>query len=153
MDASVDPLVVFFLDERRFALRLANVERIIPILDITPLPKAPDVVLGVINVRGSVYPVVDIRSRFALPTREPLLSDHLMLARTSNRALALIVDQVAGVDTHPRAAITATRGLYHALEYVSGVLKLDDGLILIHDLNSFLSPDEDWILAGALRSA
>ena len=72
--------VVFTLDEQRYALHLAAVERIIPVVEITPLPKAPDLVLGIINVGGQIIPVIDTRKRFRLPERELNLSDVLITA-------------------------------------------------------------------------
>ncbi len=72
-------LVVFTLEEQRYALYLSAVERIVRIVEITPLPKALEIVFGVINVQGQVVPVVDIRKRFRLPEREMSLSDQLIM--------------------------------------------------------------------------
>jgi hypothetical protein len=79
-------IVVFNLDEQQYALHLAAVERIVRVAEITPVPKAPAIVLGVINVQGQVIPVINIRKRFRLPDREMSLSDHLIIARTAKRA-------------------------------------------------------------------
>ncbi len=59
--------VVFTLDEQRYVLHLSAVKRIIRVVEITPLPKAPDIVLDVVNVEGQIIPVVNIRKRFRLP--------------------------------------------------------------------------------------
>jgi chemotaxis signal transduction protein len=61
------PLVVFTLDEQRYALHLDAVKRIVRAVEVTPLPKAPQIVLGVVNVQGKVIPVMNLRSRFSLP--------------------------------------------------------------------------------------
>jgi purine-binding chemotaxis protein CheW len=63
-------LVVFALDEQRYALRLTAVERIVRAVEVTPLPKAPQIVLGVIDAQGRIIPVVDVRQRFRLTERE-----------------------------------------------------------------------------------
>lgn len=63
-------MVGLTLDGQRYALSLAQVERVIRAVEITPLPQAPEIITGVINVRGRVIPVVDIRKRFRLPVRE-----------------------------------------------------------------------------------
>jgi len=76
-------LVVFTLDEQRYALRLSAVERIVRVVEVPPLPKAPEIVLGIVNVQGRVLPVVNIRRRFRLPEREAGLRDQLILALTS----------------------------------------------------------------------
>ncbi|MBI4530070.1 MAG: chemotaxis protein CheW, partial [Candidatus Latescibacteria bacterium] len=78
-------LVVFTLDEQRYALHLSAVERVVCSVEVTPLPKAPEVVLGVINVQGQVLPVVNIRKRFQLPERGITLTDHFIVAQTARR--------------------------------------------------------------------
>lgn len=150
MDAAIRQLVVFNLADQRYALHLSAVERVVLIAELTALPKAPEIVLGIINVRGCIVPVVDTRRRFGLPAREVNLSDHLIIARTSRRVVALLADVVAGVVQHSRAAITAADQILRNLEYVEGVVKLDDGLIFIHDLDTFLSAAEERTLEQAM---
>jgi purine-binding chemotaxis protein CheW len=90
-------IVLFSLEEPRYALYLSAVERVIRSVEITPLPKAPEIVLGVINLQGEIIPVIDIRRLFHLPAREIDLEDQFITARTSKRLLVLSVDSVEGV--------------------------------------------------------
>ena len=90
-------LVVFTLDGQRYALHLENVTRIVRAVEITPLPKAPDIVSGVVNMQGQVIPVINVRRRFCLPQREVQLEDHIIIAATSKRPVALVVDAAEGV--------------------------------------------------------
>ena len=76
----LNQLVVFFLNEQKYALYLPAVERVVSAIEVTPLPQAPDNVLGIINVMGKVIPVVNIRKRFGLPEREIDLSDQFIIA-------------------------------------------------------------------------
>jgi purine-binding chemotaxis protein CheW len=145
-------LVLFALDEQRYALDLASVERIVRVVDVTPLPKAPPIVLGIINVKGDVVPVYDLRRRFRLPEREIKLTDQLMIAKTSRQTVALLVDGVDGVLEVADEEIASAGEILPEIEYVHGVVKLQDGLVLIHDLDQFLSPEEERTLAGALNS-
>jgi purine-binding chemotaxis protein CheW len=139
------------MDEQRYALQLGAVERVVRMVEVTPLPKAPQIVLGVINAQGRIIPVVDIRRRFRLPERDIRLSDHLLIARTARRTVALALDAVTGiVDRSAQAVITAEE-ILPGLEYVEGVMKLGDGLILIHDLDTLLSLEEEQTLAAALQ--
>jgi purine-binding chemotaxis protein CheW len=152
-DAAPEPesdlYVVFALAARRFALQLAVVERSIRIVDVTSLPKAPRIVLGVINAAGRIIPVVDVRKRFGLPDRGFMASDQLLIARTSTqpsaRVLALWVDAVEGVVERVADSVPAAVPSHEA-EYVTGILRLPDGMVLIHDLGKFLSLDEDRAL-------
>jgi purine-binding chemotaxis protein CheW len=150
---SVLQLVVFRLHDQLYALRLEVVDRIVRIAEITALPSAPDIVLGVINIQGRVIPVVDPCRRFGLPQRELELSDQLIIARTSRRVIGLVVAGVDGVVDCPRSQLSEGQAILADARYVEGVLKREDGLIMIHDLDSFLSPLEDKHLSHALASA
>jgi purine-binding chemotaxis protein CheW len=145
-------LVVFTLHEQLYALRLAAVDRIARVAEITALPSAPEIVQGVVNIQGRIVPVISLRRRFGLPDRDVVLSDHLIFARTSQRAVALLVASVVGVIDCPAQRVTASESILADSAYVEGVLKLDDGLVLIHDLDTFLSPLEDRKLSQALAS-
>ena len=146
-----DQYVVFTLDEQRYALYLHAVTRVVRIVEITHLPKAPEIIRGVVNVQGQVIPVVDIRKRFRLPEREPELSDQLIIANTASRSVALVVDAVEGVIEHSRQEMIPPEKILPGTEYIEGVIKLEDGLVLIHDLDKFLSLEEDKELDAALK--
>lgn len=150
MMAAPDPLLVFALDALRFALPLACVERVIHAVAITPLPNAPEVILGVINMGGRLVPVADIRKRFRLPARDIALGDHLVIARTPRRPLALVADAVHGVMPWSAQDSMALEKLVPGLEYVRGIAKTPDGLVLIHDLDRFLALDEEAALRQAM---
>lgn len=149
--SQMQQLVRFALDGHDYAVGLAAVERIVHVVEVAPLPKAPEIVLGVINFSGRVIPVVDIRRRFRLPSKEVGLYDHLIIAWTSKREIAFIADGVAGVIECLEADITAAEKIVPGLEYLAGILKLKDGLIFIHDLERFLSLDEERSLNEAIQ--
>jgi purine-binding chemotaxis protein CheW len=146
-------LVVFVLNEQRFALALAVVERVLRVAEITPLPHAPEVVLGVINVGGRVLPVIDVRRRLRLPAREHQLGDQLLIVRLRERTVMLLVDAVLGLETVPADRIVTETNILPSLPYVAGVARLPDGLIVIHDLDRFLTLDEERELEAALAEA
>jgi len=138
-----DQLLVFALDDQRCALYLPVVDRVVRMVEITPLPKAPDIVLGMVNVQGSVVPVISVRQRFGLPQRDIALTDQLVITRTLRRPVALVVDTVTGVAECTARELAAAEGILPGLEYVQGVAKLKDGLILIYNLEQFLSLEEE----------
>lgn len=145
-----DQIVVFTLGETPYALFLATVERVVRAVEITPLPRAPEIVLGIINVGGQLVPVVDVRRRFGLPVHELRIDDRFLIARTSRRQVALVVDSVAGIqELEAQHAQAACQGLSFA-HGLNGVAKLADGLALIYDLEQFLSLDEERQLDEAL---
>ena len=148
-----DQFVVFTLDSQRYGLPLRVVERIVRAVEVTPLPQAPGIVLGVVNVQGRVIPVIDLRRRFGLTERTLGLSDQMVVACTARRPVILVADAVHGVLDYPGEAAVAAQQMLPGLVHLAGVVKLDDGLVLIQDLEQFLSLDEDQALSRALESA
>lgn len=138
------------MDAQRYALSLAVVERIVRAAEVTGLPNAPANVLGVINVAGRILPVLNLRRRFGLPEREISLSDQFLIARTKRRTVALVVDETQGVIEHSEAEIIGSAQIVPGLGQIQGVAKLLDGLVLIHDLESFLSLEEEHALGAAM---
>ena len=147
------PLIVFSLDEQRYALRLSSVERTVRMVEITPLPGAPEIVFGVIDVHGEIVPVLNIRKRFGLPERVPGIADHLIMARTARHTVALVADAIFDVVTLPGDELVAPATILPRLEYVAGVAKLGDGMVFIHDLDAFLSLEEEQTLETALKGS
>lgn len=141
---------VFCLDDLRVALPLACVERVVRAAYLTPLPDAPEIVLGVVNIQGLVIPAVNMRRRFRLPEREIGVSDQLLIAYTGRRAVALVADAVSGIFEYAEPDIVRAETILPGLEYIDGVVKLDDGLILIHHLDRFLSLEEATSLDRAM---
>lgn len=155
MSADTSPaaaeLVVFALDDRRYALALTAVERVLRMVEVAPFPKAPEIVSGVIDVQGELVPVLNVRRRFRLPERAPTVRDQLLLARTRRRRVALVVDAVEGVVAPPAAGHVEPDAIVPGLDYVRGVMRLEPhGLLFIHDLDTFLSLEEDHAMAAAL---
>ena len=145
-------LVTFSLDDRAFALYVSAVQRIIRVVEVTALPKAPEIVVGIINMQGQVIPVFDIRMRFHLPAREGRLNDQMIIATTEMRTVALIVDSVNDVIEIPEEKIIAAEQILPELEYVEGVVKTEGGMVLIHDLEKFLSLPEQKALDEAMEA-
>ena len=145
-------VAVFTLGDQRYALPLSAVERVVRVVEVTPLPQAPDIVLGVVNVQGRIIPVVNPRRRFRLPERDIALSDQLVIAHTTRRPVALVVDAVTGVLEYSGREAVGARDIVPGMEYVEGVVKMADGLVLIHDLDRFLSLDEVTALDRAIES-
>ncbi len=144
-------LVVFTLSDRRCGLPLPAVERVVRMVALTPLPRAPDIVLGVVNLQGRVIPVIDVRRRFHLPQRESALTDQMVIAHAARRTVALVVDSVSGVLEYSERETVGAQDVLPDLQYVEGVIKLDEGLILIHNLDKFLSLEEEAVLDRALQ--
>lgn len=145
-------LLVFELAAQRFGVALAAVREVVHAVAITRLPGAPAVVEGAIDVRGRVVPVLDLRSRFGLPRKELTLDEHLILALAGGRLVAIRADRVSWLYEVAAAEVESAAAVTPALQQIAGVAKLPDGLVLIHDLETFLTQAEAAALAGALVS-
>ncbi len=146
-------IVIFTLEEPRYALYLLTVERVIRSVEITPLPKAPDIVSGVINIQGEIIPVIDIRKLFHLPAREINLEDQFIIARTLKRLVALVVDSVVGVSGLDNYKVADAKETLPFADYLSGVTVFENNIVLINDLEKFLSLDEQIVLDDALKGS
>ncbi len=144
-------LLIFTLDELRYALYLPVVEKVFRAVEITPLPRAPAIIYGVVNIQGRIIPVVNVRRRFRLPEREIELDDQMILAHTPRWTVALLADSIDGVKEFHKEDLAPARDLLPGLEYVEGVLKVPNGMVLIHDLDAFLSLDEEEKLDEAMK--
>ena len=122
-------------------------------VEVTPLPKAPEIVLGVIDLQGTIIPVMSMRKRFGLPEPETSLSDQLIVADTATRSVALVVNSVAGVVERTAEEVTHTEKIVPGAQYVEGMTRLEDGILFIHNLDRFLSKKEEQELEGLLGTA
>jgi purine-binding chemotaxis protein CheW len=144
-------LLVFVLDERRFCIDLSIVLRVARMVEITPLPRAPDVVLGLINVQGQVVPVVTVRKPCGLPDRPPQLHDRLILMRLPARVVALVVDEVIGIVHRGEQEVVTAQALFPGIESVDGVVKCDDDLVLIQNIEQFFHRNDEQELTEAIK--
>jgi purine-binding chemotaxis protein CheW len=146
----LNQLVAFILGEQQYALRLKAVQRVVRTVEITPLPKAPEVVLGVIDLQGSIIPVMSMRKRFGSPEPETSLSDQFIVADTATRTVALVVNSVIGVVERTPEEVAEAGKIVPGAQYVEGMTRLEDGILFIHDLDRFLSKKEEQQLDGVL---
>lgn len=146
-------MIVFTLDEPRYAIYLSAVERVVQSVEITPLPNVSEIVLGVINVQGQIVPVLDIRKRLNLPQRNLSINDQFILAKTTSRLVALCVDSVNNVHEIADEELVTAEKIPYGSEYIRGVVKLENKLVLICDLDQFLSLDEERKLVQVMEKA
>jgi purine-binding chemotaxis protein CheW len=135
-------VLVFLLGRQRYGLIGADVHQVVRAVTIAPLPQAPAIVEGVINLRGALVPVLDIRTRIRPPAMPLAITDQLIVAAAGKRLVALRVDGTLDLIAIDPALIEDPSPLMARTDLVAGVAKLPDGLVLIHDLRAFLSEAE-----------
>ena len=134
-------LLVFKLDGQEYALEIANVVQTVRMAAIQPIPSAPPHVAGVLNWRGQVIPVLNLRQRLGLAPRPVDLDTQLLIARVKDRTVALIVDAVSQVLSLPTACLAPPEKIGARLDALSAVGKLGERLLLILDQNILLVDD------------
>jgi len=144
------PIVPFVMDGHRFGLLAGDVREVLRAATPSPLPRAPAIVLGLLNVRGELVPVLDVRSRFGLRPRALAHADHLVVATAGARTVAFAVEAADVLLEVASGTVDVART--HG-EHVAGVVKLDDGTLIIYDLTTFLSQAEADQLDAALGAA
>ncbi|MCG3210448.1 MAG: Chemotaxis protein CheV [Anaerolineae bacterium] len=138
--------VLFLLDTQAFALPLAGVEQVIRAVEITPLPQAPPTLVGVIDVHGTVLPVVNIRQQLGLPDQAVQLDDQLVIAQLNERWVAFVVTEVRGIIEPSIRSLVAAKELFPGVTHLEGGVKTEDGLIFIHSLDElFAHSAEGWL--------
>ena len=138
-------LVVFTVDEEHYALNLACVERIVRAAEITHVPDASPLVLGVINVEGRIIPVVNTRKRLGLPEREIELSDLFLIVHEKGREIALVADQVMPVMEVSEEQLSASEKAVSTNGFVDSVAKVDSGMIMILSQEKTLALDNYYL--------
>ncbi len=146
-------LVTFKLGNEEFALDILKVQEINRIVEITKVPKAPDFVEGVINLRGRVIPIVDIRKKFHLSVKEATKDARVIVVNIMNKTIGLIVDSVSEVLRIKSSTIQPPPPLIAGLDsdYIKGVGKLDERLIILLDIDKIFTTGEHRLIESITK--
>jgi len=143
--------VTFFLDSEKYGIKVMQVQEVLRMTEIAPVPGAPHYVLGIINLRGNVVTVIDSRKRFGLPEKEPDEATRIVIIEAGDNVVGILVDSVAEVvDLRTDDIETAPNvGTDESSKYIQGVSSVSEELLILVDVNKLLS-DEEWNEVGAL---
>ena len=137
-------LVVFELANEFYGINIAMVESIIKMQAITQLPQTPAYVKGVTNLRGSVLPVIDLRTRFALEPKEDSRQTRIMIVTMGNIKAGIIVDAVSEVLRVAGDSVEPLPPMINSVDsaFLKGIVRLENRLIIMLELNKVLNLDE-----------
>jgi purine-binding chemotaxis protein CheW len=141
-------LVIFELGEENYGVDISAVESIIKMQAITKVPHAPSFVEGVTNLRGKVLPVIDLRKRFGLPTREATKESRIVIVSIGETGMGMVVDGVSEVLTVNDAEIEPAPAMVMTVDsvFITGIAKLGGRLVILLDLSVVLSTQEKTAL-------
>jgi len=148
-------LVVFELADESYGVEISRVQDINRMQEITEIPHAPESVVGVINLRGRVIPVVDLRTRFGMPGAEHTKSTRIVVVQMGEEPIGMIVDAVSQVLRIPTKIIEPPSPVLSGVDsrYLLGIAKLEDELVILLDLDYVLSKDEQEFISEAMAES
>ena len=148
-----EQLVVFTLANETYGIAISTVNEIIRMQDITEVPRTPDFVEGVINLRGRIVPVIDLRKRFGLEAAEATQASRIMVVELQGLTVGMIVDSVSEVLRLPTDSIEPTPAIASGVDsaYLKGVGKWDDRLIILLDIEKVLYQSEQEEVAASME--
>ncbi len=143
-DITLRELVTFNIGEEEFGVDILKVQEIIRMVEITKVPKAPEFVEGVINLRGKVIPVINFRRRFGMETKEESKETRIIVVEIEKKILGFIVDSVSEVLRLPVSSIESAPAIVSKVDssYIYGVGKLEDRLLILINIDRLLSEKE-----------
>jgi purine-binding chemotaxis protein CheW len=143
------PLLLARIDGTQVAFSASAVREIVRAVAIAPLSGAPGVIEGAINLHGRIVPVVDVRQRLALPAVAVSPDQYLIALQTSDRLIAVRVDDVEDVIEVAESSMESPSSLSPVLEWLQGVAAIASGALVIYDVDAFLTQAEQEALDAA----
>jgi len=148
VDNEYDPViqwVTYKLDNETYGIRVMQVQEVLRVSEIAPVPGAPHYVMGIINLRGNVVTVINTRSRFGLPQAENSDSTRIVILESESNVVGILVDSVAEVVDLKADQIETSPNVGNddSSKYIEGVATLDGNLLILIDINKLLT-DEEW---------
>ena len=129
-----DLYVIFALDNEMYALGIDAVQEILKPRGVTEIPRTPEHLTGVINLRGRIVPIIDLRLRLGMPPREATQSTRIVIGRHEDQSVGMIVDEVSAVRAVPHGSIEPASQLISArvdADFIKGLAKIDRGIITL----------------------
>ena len=137
-------LVGFRVDKEEFAVDILQVQEINKMIGITKIPNSPSFVEGVVNLRGRIIPVIDLRTRLHLKRKEPDSKSRIIVVEITGKTLGFIVDEVSEVLRIPESITELPPDMVTNIdsEFITAVAKLEDRLIILINLEKIIKPEE-----------
>jgi len=154
LNENILQLVTFKIEHEEFAIEINHIQEINRMSEITRVPNSPDFVSGVINLRGRIIPVINMRKRFGFPEKEPDKNTRIIVVELGEIIVGFIVDAVHEVIRIPKNITEPPPSLVAGIgsEYITSVAKLENRLLIILDIERILHDKEKQQLEATTKS-
>ena len=144
-------LVTFAVGSEKFGIDILHVEEIMKMVQITRLPGSPDVIEGIINLRGKVIPVMDIRMKMHLPRKEYDSDTRIIVTETRGETVGMIVDSVTEVLRIPSSLTEPPPDIISGIDsrFVSSIGKLENKMLILIDVEKLMGSGSESVVAAA----
>jgi purine-binding chemotaxis protein CheW len=143
--------VLFTIDRQYYALSLDHVVRALRMVAITPVPDAPNAVLGMINMAGQMVPVVDLRQLFSQTGKHPELQDLLLVIQIQGQPVAVVVDEVLKILELTAKQVQSPPTAVFQSRFVAATVRQDDNMIMVLDASRLLPNNDEGMVHGVAR--
>lgn len=133
-----EQLVIFDLSGQKYAIPVLNTQEIIKMVDVTPIPRSDDFVDGVINLRGRIVPIINLKKRLSLQRAEATRDTRIIVVEHDEASVGIIVDRVQEVGRYNSDEVERPESVMRENEYISGVIKKEEALWLLLQLDKVL---------------
>ena len=142
--------ISFSVGQEEYGLELLRVKEVIRLREITWLPKAPSFVKGIINLRGDVIPIIDLRDKFGMETREETAQTRVIVVEVEGRLMGMVVDSASQVVRIPADQIDPPPPVLGGFsqQFITGVGKTEDKLVILLNTDAILTVDEKVALSS-----
>lgn len=146
-EQSQDPVsqwVTFHVEDEIYGINVMQVQEVVRVPEIAPVPGAPDFVMGIINLRGNVVTVIDTRKRFGMPFKENDDATRIVIIEHQDQVAGILVDNVAEVVELRASQIEAAPNVGNdkSARFIQGVFSREGDLLILVEVGKLLSPDE-----------
>ncbi len=142
---NIKQVVTFSVDVEEYGIEILKVQEVVRLPDITKLPRAPHFIKGIIDLRGTVIPIIDLREKFGLMSKEYKSNTRVIIIEVEEKKIGMIVDNVSQVISTPESNILpppSSMSKSNSERYIDGVVKIDKHFIILLNIDHIFSTEE-----------